>query len=304
MAPPGRKPPDSLPQAGPRRTSVVVFPFDCFGGSGAGAGAELIADELREIVADNRREMVPTRADAYTKKFRIKEYTFDSLVALHAWRTTGRQAARPLLDGAPQDFFLWLGGSHIAALPVYEEAVRQTGTVILQLDAHLDIHHFASCSPLPTHGNFIRHIERPDGHPEKDPFPIVHLGHRDLLLPKEEIDQFYHRTHSAIEFAQRREGVLAEVEGSLAGAERILLDIDCDVFDPAYFPATGRPVPGGLSPMDVLRVLGCIPLDKLAGVVLSEFDPGRDQTDRSLGLIVWLLEAILLARHELRWSTH
>jgi hypothetical protein len=100
------------------------------------------------------------------------------------------------------------------------------------------------------------------------------------------------------------DGVLAEIEGSLAGADRILLDIDCDVFDPAFFPATGRPVPAGLSPLDVLRVLGCIPLEKLAGVVLSEFDPGRDQTDRSLGLIVWLLEATLLARHELRWHTH
>ena len=303
MASPGRKP-ENPASAGPRRTSVVVFPFDIFGGSGAGAGAELIADELREIVADNRREEVPTRADVYTRKFRIKEYSFDSLASLNAWRTTGRQAARPLLDGAPQDFFLWLGGSHISSLPVYEEAIRQPGTIILQLDAHLDIHHFASCNPLPTHGNFIRHIERPDGHSENEPFPIVHLGHRDLLLPQEEIGRFYRRAHSGIEFAQRREGVLAEIEGSLAGADRILLDIDCDVFDPAFFPATGRPVPAGLSPLDVLRVLGCIPLEKLAGVVLSEFDPGRDQTDRSLGLIVWLLEATLLARHELRWHTH
>lgn len=79
MAPPGRKPPDSVPQAGPRRTSVVVFPFDCFGGSGAGAGAELIADELREIVADNRREMVPTRADAYTKSFASKNTPLTAL---------------------------------------------------------------------------------------------------------------------------------------------------------------------------------------------------------------------------------
>lgn len=301
MPPPPRKPLDPLPGI-PRRTSILVFPFDSFGGAGAGAGAELIADELREIVADNRREMVPTRADIYTRKFRIKEYGFDSLAALNAWRTTGRQAVRPLLEAAPQDFFIWLGGSHISSMPVYEEVVRQTGTLIFQLDAHLDIHHFANVNPAPTHGNFIRHIERPADSKEGTRLPLIHLGHRDLLLPQEEIDTFYQRAYSAIDYAQRREGVLSEIEGLFAGVERVILDIDCDVFDAAYFPGTGRPIPAGLSPLDVIRVLGCIPPEKLAGVLVSEFDPGRDQADRSLSLIVWLLEAILLARHELRWT--
>jgi len=48
---------------GPRATAVV-FPFDLFGSAGAAAGAELLADELREILADNRRETVTTRARA------------------------------------------------------------------------------------------------------------------------------------------------------------------------------------------------------------------------------------------------
>ncbi len=267
----------------------------------------MIADELREIVADNRREEVPTRADIYTRKFRIKEYGFDSLGSLNAWRTTGRQAVRPLLEAAPQDFFIWLGGSHISSMPVYEEAVRQPGTLIFQLDAHLDIHHFANVNPQPTHGNFIRHIERPgdasNGGGQSAPLPLVHLGHRDLLLTQDEIDSYFQRAISAIEYAQRREGVLAEIEGRFAGADRIILDIDCDAFDPSYFPGTGRPIPAGFSPMDVLRILGCIPPEKLAGVLVSEFDPGRDQADRSLSLIVWLLETILLARHELRWTS-
>lgn len=300
MPPPSRKSTETTPGS-PHRTAVVVFPFDSFGGSGAGAGAELIADELREIVADNRRESVPTRADSYTRKFRIKEYSFDSLAAMNAWRTTGRQAARPLLEGSPQEFFLWLGGSHLACLPVYEEAVRQTGTWILQLDAHLDIHHFANINPLPTHGNFLRHIERPEPEATRGPLPLIQVGHRDLLLPQEEIDGFFHRTFSAMEFAQRRERVLSELEGFLSVAERIVLDIDCDALDPAFFPGTGRPVPAGLSPADFLQIFGCIPPEKLAGVLVSEFDPGRDQSDRSLSLIVWLLETLLLGRHELTW---
>ena len=47
------------------KTTAVCFPFDLFGSPGAGAGAELLADELREMLADNRRERVPTRALAY-----------------------------------------------------------------------------------------------------------------------------------------------------------------------------------------------------------------------------------------------
>ena len=40
------------------KTCAVFFPFDLFGSGGAGAGVDLLADELREILADNRRERV------------------------------------------------------------------------------------------------------------------------------------------------------------------------------------------------------------------------------------------------------
>src|SRR5262245_49934728 len=53
------------------KTAVIIFPFDLFGSSGTAAGAQLIADELREILADNRRERVRTRARAYTKKVKL-----------------------------------------------------------------------------------------------------------------------------------------------------------------------------------------------------------------------------------------
>jgi hypothetical protein len=36
----------------------------------------------------------------------------------------------------------------------------------------------------------------------------------------------------------------------------------------------------------------------VAAVALSEFDPGRDREDRSLSTLVWLLEYLLLKRHE------
>src|SRR5579872_3023649 len=52
------------------KTSVVFFPFDLFGSGGTAAGVQLLADELREMIADNRRETVATRARCYTDQLK------------------------------------------------------------------------------------------------------------------------------------------------------------------------------------------------------------------------------------------
>src|SRR5262245_10675056 len=98
-----------------RKTGAVVFPFDLFGSRGAGVGAELLADALREMLADNRRETVPTRARAYRGKLHLEEHAFDTLAAYQGWREAGRAAARRLLAGG--DFLLWLAGNHLGVLP-------------------------------------------------------------------------------------------------------------------------------------------------------------------------------------------
>src|SRR5918911_996148 len=96
---------------GPKATAVI-FPFDLFGSPGAGAGAALVADELREVLADNRRERVPTRAAAYTDRLRRSDYVghyyraalpaealaVDPLPALGRLREARRRARRVFLD--------------------------------------------------------------------------------------------------------------------------------------------------------------------------------------------------------------
>jgi agmatinase len=270
------------------KTSAIFFAFDLFGSAGSAEGARLLADELREILADNRRETVPTRARAYTRHVNIAEVEFETLDALAGWRERGRELARQALQ---RDFLLWVAGNHLGALPVYDELAKSS--LVLQLDAHLDIHHFRDCTKELSHGNFLLHVEG-------GPPAVVNVGHRDLLLTREYVDRHYRRSFSAADLALDPAAVLAELGAMADKADRVYLDIDCDVFDPAYFPAVARPVPFGLSPPDLLRVIDAVWSTKVRGVFVSEFDPGRDRADRSLAVIVWLIEHLLLRAYEPR----
>jgi agmatinase len=272
------------------KTSALFFPFDLFGSGGTAAGVHLLADELREVLADNRRETAATRARSYTPHVRLREFGFATLPAYAGWRRQGRRAVRRVLDRG--DFLLWVTGNHLGTLPVYDELAGEGDRVlVVQLDAHLDIHHFRDCTPELSHGNFLLHCAGPLP-------PLVNAGHRDLLLPPEYVARYYRQAFAAAELALDPQPALGRLAAAAQAAERVYLDIDCDVFDPAFFPAVSQPVPFGLGPHLVLRLIGAVWSPKVAGALLSEFDPGRDRNDQSLATLVWLLEYLLLRRYE------
>jgi arginase family enzyme len=273
------------------KTTVVVFPFDLFGSSGTAAGAQLLADAVREILADNKRERLPTRASAYQAHVRLKEFTFETLADYQDWRGQARQAVRQAWR--KRELLVWLAGNHLGTLPVYDELAHDgEGTLVVQLDAHLDIYNLSDCTTELSHGNFLLHVA--------GTLPtLVNVGHRELLLRPEHIQRYYQRTFAAAELALD-DGAAAVAYLQEAGrqAKRVFLDVDCDVFDPAFFPALSHPLPFGLAPPLVLRLLDAVWSERVVGVSLSEFDPGRDANDRSLATLVWLLEYLLLKRYE------
>src|SRR5271155_2082183 len=170
------------------KTTVVVFPFDLFGSAGAAAGAQLLADALREMLADNKRERVPTRAAAYQPHVRLKEFTFETMEDYQDWRGQARQAARQTWRKGER--LLWLAGNHLGTLPVYDELTQDAeGTLVVQLDAHLDIYHLSDCTSALSHGNFLLHTA--------GTLPaLVNLGHRELLLRPDHVQRYYRRTFS------------------------------------------------------------------------------------------------------------
>jgi arginase family enzyme len=269
-------------------TTALCFPFDLFGSAGSGGGAALLADELREILADNRREQVPTRARAYAGKVRLREFAFETLPSYQGWRKKARQAVRAAWKRG--DFLLYLAGNHLGVLPVYDELAGGE-TLVVQFDAHLDVHHFSTCTAELSHGNFLLHCDGPLP-------PLVNVGHRELLLGPEYVGRYYRHAFAAPELAADPEPALRKLGEASRAARRVFLDIDCDVLDTAYFPAVTQPVPFGLSPLLLLRFLEAAWSGRVVGLAFSEFDPARDRNDQSLATLVWLLEYLLLKRYE------
>jgi agmatinase len=266
------------------KTRAVFFPFNLFG-----VGAELLADAFAEMLADNRREKVPTRALAYQNDVHVQELALPDLADYQDWRRRARRAARQAWR--KDEFLLWVSGNHLGVLPVYDELAGQADTLVVQLDAHLDVYNLTDCTTDLSHGNFLLHCAGPLP-------PVVNLGHRELLLRPEHVGAYYAATWSAAELAVDPAPALKQVRARCRRAARVFIDIDCDVFDPAFFPAVSQPLPFGLSPNQVLAWLDAIWSDRVIGVAVSEFDPGRDRDDRSLATLVWLLEYLLLKRHE------
>jgi agmatinase len=265
------------------KVQTITFPFDLYGSAGTGAGAQLLGDAVREMLADARRETRPARSDGYRDHVRVREFPFDTPARVADWRKTARSAVRSALKAG--DRVLWLAGNHLAALPVYEELGPDA--LVVQFDAHLDIYNLTDCTSELSHGNFLLHSE------EKLP-SVVNVGSRDLFLPAEHAAEHYREVFTAEDIAADPDRVIRLLVRQAKSVPRVWIDIDCDVFDPAFFPAVPHPQPMGPSPAFVLRVLSAVWSEKLVGVSLSEFDPGRDRADQSLGTLVWLVEWCLL----------
>src|SRR5262245_48773813 len=270
------------------KTTVIVCPFALFGSPGTQQGPELLADALREMLEDVRGEKRPTRGRAYLRHVKIEEIDLGTLKDFGAWQERAAEAARRAFKAG--DFVVWLGGNHLSVLPVYEELAAIGDSFVVQFDAHLDVYNLSGVTETLSHGNFLRHAERL---PE-----IVNVGHRDLFLPPKSIREYFIEAYAATDVATNAEAVTRSLREAVGNSTRVFLDIDCDVFDPAYFPALDHPLPFGLSPAVVLRMIDAVWSEKVCGVAFSEFDPGRDRNDQSLSTLVWLLEYLLLRRYE------
>ncbi|WP_428970040.1 arginase family protein [Sphingomonas sp. Xoc002] len=92
-----------------------------------------------------------------------------------------------------------------------------------------------------------------------------------------------------------RDGADAVLDCLPAGG-RFVLSIDCDGLDPAVFPAVAMPTPGGLGYEDMLALFdGLTARGTIAGAVIAEYAPDRDDAARSSALLAARLGLTLMA---------
>ncbi|MGL4422854.1 MAG: arginase family protein [Gemmataceae bacterium] len=266
--------------------TIVTFPFDGFGNSGTSGGATLLADVVHEILHDLDEEQKPTRQQILREQLHFHEERFHTPRRLAQWLERGQYLAKEYLNS--DQTIVWLGGNHLSVLPVYQTLTRTD--LVVQCDAHLDCYDLHDIEPELTHGNFLRSASCT--------VPVVNLGHRDLFLPPESIARYFHQAVPAEEFHADSAKVLKRLAPLVKKAERVWIDIDVDVFEPAIAPAVHQPSPGGLWLPQVLSILRAVPSQKILGLSISEFDPGRDRSDTTLNLLGWFLEWFLLRQAE------
>jgi agmatinase len=249
----------------PGSARAVIIPFGLEAsvsyGSGTAAGPKAIlaaSQQLELFDEEFWREPYKDYGVACLKPPKIKSGIVAALKQLEAI------VAAVVEDGK---FPFVLGGEHsVTCAAIRPWAQKYKDLVVLQLDAHADLRdgyqgeHF-------SHASAMRRVL------DDANITLVQVGIRGLS--QEEAD-FYdanrHRIHMHLGIDQARwdiEKIVAPLKG-----RPVYITFDIDGLDTAIMPATGTPVPGGMSYLQALAILRrACDVSNVVGADLVEFAP-------------------------------
>lgn len=183
-----------------------------------------------------------------------------------------------------------VGGDHSVSLPAMRAAARVHGPLaVVHIDAHLDTSGPEIWGDDHHHGTPMRHaltegLIAPAG--------LCSIGIRGPWGRASEADlarKHDSRIVTADEVGERGAAKLAAEIRERIGDRPMYLTIDIDGIDPAYAPGTGTPVPGGLTPREVLALIRGLAGRRLVGMDVVEIAPGLDHADLTSHLGAYLL---------------
>ena len=177
-----------------------------------------------------------------------------------------------------------LGGDHSITWPAATAVADVLGygnVGIVHFDAHADTADDIDGN-LASHGTPMRRLIESGAVPG-DRF--VQVGLRGYWPPAEtfawmkEQGMVWHTMHEIWERGFK--AVMADaVAEALDKADRLYLSVDVDVMDPAHAPGTGTPEPGGMTSVDLLRMVRQLALEHdLVGMDVVEVAPAYDVSD-------------------------
>ena len=179
---------------------------------------------------------------------------------------------------------LALGGEHLISLPVATAYVeRYPNLKVIHLDAHADLRD-EYLGENYSHATVIRRIAEIIGAENIYQFGI-RSGTREEFRFGEQSTNFYPFSLNPATI----QTVVKQLQGS-----PVYLTLDLDVLDPACFPGTGTPEPGGVSFQELLQALLLFGQLNLVGADMVELCPAYDRTDVSTITAIKLVRELLL----------
>ncbi len=195
-----------------------------------------------------------------------------------------------------------LGGDHSVTIPVLRGQrgrFRNRRLGLLWMDAHPDLCDEFAGSQL-SHACVLRRALEYGLRPAD----VCMIGLRSW--EDQEIDLIEHgglNVYTAREVAERGAREIAQsVHGVLSQCEAVHISVDIDCLDPGYAPGTGIPDAAGLSPRDVLTILGALQGLPLVGLDVVEVAPSLDPSEATvfaaLKIIMEFIALFAKARQE------
>ncbi len=164
-----------------------------------------------------------------------------------------------------------IGGDHSITAEVLKGFDSLEKISVIYLDAHPDFicsaeHYYGSVvCDISKYGNIDFGSSVEIGIRAPEPEELINLRREHLLT-----------LYSVNVTELGIKGVLRKIRSRIG--RKAYLSLDMDVFDPAYAPGVGSPVPGGLSSSDVIYLLKKLS-DKLVGFDVMETNPRYDYQD-------------------------
>lgn len=204
--------------------------------------------------------------------------------ALNIVKETTRQI---LKDGKTP---MMVGGEHLVSLPVIQAIYEKYPDIhLIHLDAHTDLRESFFGREL-SHATFMRKV-----------YDFVGDG---------KIYQFGIRSGEKPEFDWAAQGHVIQRKFDFEGLDKaveilkdkpVYITIDLDVLDPAVFPGTGTPEPGGMQYKDLLWAFDQFEkLNHIVGADIVELSPMLDPSGASTAVAAKSLRELILILHKHR----
>ncbi len=180
-----------------------------------------------------------------------------------------------------------LGGDHSITWPAATAVAEHYGygnVGIVHFDAHADTADIIDGN-LASHGTPMRRLVESGAVLGKN---FVQIGLRGYWPPADTfawMQEQGFRWHLMNEIWER--GIKAVIEDAVAealdGADYLYLSVDIDVLDPGFAPGTGTPEPGGMAPVDLLRIVRQLAQrTNLIAMDVVEVAPAYDVSDNTV----------------------